>query len=49
MNNYNLPVAWHAAMDMSAIRWGNDCKQFKQMLVQKTINLGFVCAMGDYG
>ena len=22
MNRHNLPLAWHAAMDMSAIGWG---------------------------
>ena len=29
MNRHNLPLARHAAMDMSAIGWGNDGKQFK--------------------
>ena len=25
MNRLNLPLAWHAATDMSAIGWSNDC------------------------
>ena len=25
MNKHNLPLAWHAATDMSAIGWGTDC------------------------
>ena len=25
MNRHNLPLARHAATDMSAIGWGNDC------------------------
>ena len=29
MNRHNLPLARHAATDMSAIGWGNDCIQFK--------------------
>ena len=29
MNRHNLPLAWHAAMDISAIGWGNDCMEFK--------------------
>ena len=29
MNRDNLPLARHAATGMSAIGWGNDCKQFK--------------------
>ena len=29
MNRHNLPLAWHAAMDMSAVGWGTDCIQFK--------------------
>ena len=29
MNTHNLPLAWHAATDMSVIGWGNDCIQFK--------------------
>ena len=29
MNRHNLPLAWHAATDMSAIGWGYDCMQFK--------------------
>ena len=29
MNRHNLPLTWHAAMDMSAIGWGTDCIQFK--------------------
>ena len=28
-DRHNLPLAWHAARDMSAIGWGNDCTQFK--------------------
>ena len=29
MKRHNQPLAWHAAMDMSAIDWGIDCIQFK--------------------
>ena len=29
MNRHNLLLARHAATDMSAIGWGNDCIQFK--------------------
>ena len=29
MNRHNLPLTRHAATDMSAVGWGNDCIQFK--------------------
>ena len=29
MNSHNPPLARHAATDMSAVGWGNDCMQFK--------------------
>ena len=29
MKRHNLPLARHAATDMSAVAWGNVCKQFK--------------------
>ena len=46
MNRHNLPLARHAAMDMSATGWGNDCIQFK--LSHKPGVVGLNCG-GDNG
>ena len=45
-NRHNLPLAWHEATDMSAIGWGNDCKQFK--LSHKPEVAGLNCGGWQY-
>ena len=41
VNRHNLPLARHAATDMSVIGWGYDCIQLK--LSQKPIMAGLSC------
>ena len=43
---HNLPLARHAAMDMSVIGWGIDCIQFK--LYHKSVVAGLNCGGWQY-